>query len=769
MTYLIDTARATLTTTSSSADIPRRQDHGEQEVETRRFHTDFGRQTRSEDSPSDRRHDLAREALAGSSTEHVTGSRSSTSTTPRRHQAYHVHSHGSRPLRDASNTPVVSYVAEVRTRSGSTLQHAVTSVVNGLRHSISTKRKYLASPQRSYTNVFNDGHESRQTRRTQAMGETTELRSGAVDAAAENVPHLVNDIPQSRTHPRSSPPRTNFTLKPALRLRTVATTPSVAQIPSDYGPRGDESLPLQRPPSTPPRRTGHGHGLRRPFSPISPAKLAFRDISPRQLLVAPTQPDFNAPPQPDFTAAPPRPCMASLDQTLRGDECIGYHYITSNSTQLSVATIDPLSVAAWSQSQSKPDRLARKYSTKARDQALAMPEVVECILQQLDAMACEANSIGGKRRSQSQNRNSATTATKCDAGEVADGDLELKGAVSACLYVNKTWSDAARRVLSNRVEFNSLVTFAKYVDSAAARDNLCRDLLIHKTRDANNTHLAKLNQTKLRSIEFYVCPELTPPVDMLVGGSVRRLALPGCSLSDDALMEVVARSCPRLTTLDLRACERVSDVGVVAVAKACRELRYLNVGRMQAGERITDVSLEALCAYTSIETVGLAGCDVTDTGVLAIARLRYNDISRVSLNQCRRVTSDSIVQLVKTATKLKVLELVGCSRVQAYEALLEFKQATGALVDVDSELGELMVQLQLYRARSRRGGGAMRGVLGVPSSVAAATVPTRPPSLPLGTLDLRLQAQLAAEAALANTNRARLSGIAQARAQVALA
>ena len=461
--------------------------------------------------------------------------------------------------------------------------------------------------------------------------------------------------------------------------------------------------------------------------------------------------------------------MASLDQTLRGDECIGYHYITSNSTQLSVATIDPLSVAAWSQSQSKPDRLARRYCTKARDQALAMPEVVECILQQLDAMACEANSIGGKRRSQSQTRNSTTTATKCDAGEVADGDLELKGAVSACLYVNKTWSDAARRVLSNRVEFNSLVTFAKYVDSAAARDNLCRDLLIHKTRDANNTHLAKLNQTKLRSIEFYVCPELTPPVDMLVGGSVRRLALPGCSLSDDALMEVVARSCPRLTTLDLRACERVSDVGVVAVAKACRELRYLNVGRMQAGERITDVSLEALCAYTSIETVGLAGCDVTDTGVLAIARLRYNDISRVSLNQCRRVTSDSIVQLVKTATKLKVLELVGCPRVQAYEALLEFKQATGALVDVDSELGELMVQLQLYRARSRRGGGggAMRGVFG--SAPSSAPTPIRPPSLPLGTLDLRLQAQLAAEAALANTSRARLSGIAQARAQVALA
>ena len=457
--------------------------------------------------------------------------------------------------------------------------------------------------------------------------------------------------------------------------------------------------------------------------------------------------------------------MASLDQTLRGEECIGYHYITSKSTQLTVTIDDPFLPAFCSAPLPQPTKLARKYSTRARDQALAMPEVVECILQQLDLMACEVNSIGGKRRSNSQQRGT----TKFDTNDADDGDAALKGAISSCLYVNQTWSDAARRVISNRVEFNSLVTFDKYLASAAAKDNLCRDLLVHKIREVDNTHLAKLGQSKLRSIEFYVCPELMPPVEMLAGGSVRKLALPGCSLSDDALLQTVARTCPRLTTLDLRACERVTDVGVVAVAKACPNLRYLNVGRMQAGDKITDASLEALCRYTAIETVGLAGCDVTDCGVLAIARHRSRDISRVSLNQCRRVTGDSITELVTCATKLKVLELVGCPRVQAYEALLEFKQATGALVDVDKDLAELMTQLQLYRARSGRGGSHGAGAA---AAVAAAgmrlnTAPATPPRLPLGALERRLQAQYTVESTL--PSRARLSGIAQARAQVALA
>lgn len=396
-----------------------------------------------------------------------------------------------------------------------------------------------------------------------------------------------------------------------------------------------------------------------------------------------------------------------------------------------------------------------------------MPEVVGCILQQLDLMACEVNSIGGKRKLTSHARDT----TKCDADSANEGDLSLKGTVFGCLYVNKVWSDAARRVLSSRVEFSTLETFDKYLESPAARDNLCRDLLVHKLREVDNGRLVKLNQLRLRSLEFYVCPELLPPVEMLAGGSVLKLALPGCSLADDALLEIVARTCPRLHTLDLRACERVTDAGVVAVARACTKLRYLNVGRMQAGDQITDASLEALCEHTAIETVGLAGCDVTDVGVMAIARHRSRDISRVSLNQCRRVTGDGITELVRVATKLKVLELVGCPRVQAYEALLEFKQSTGALVDVDSALQELMTQLQLYKARSRRGG---RGGSNAPA------LPSKGPVLQLGVRDLREAGRMAAAAVVAASSsnnaadptqyaRARLSGIAQARAQVALA
>ena len=75
---------------------------------------------------------------------------------------------------------------------------------------------------------------------------------------------------------------------------------------------------------------------------------------------------------------------------------------------------------------------------------------------------------------------------------------------------------------------------------------------------------------------------------------MRRIVLPGCSQVEDYTLEIIARNCPILEILDLRACEMVTDMGLIAIAEGCQELKYLNVGRVKGGERITCDGVDAI-------------------------------------------------------------------------------------------------------------------------------------------------------------------------------
>ncbi|GAB2222376.1 hypothetical protein Droror1_Dr00013592 [Drosera rotundifolia] len=51
----------------------------------------------------------------------------------------------------------------------------------------------------------------------------------------------------------------------------------------------------------------------------------------------------------------------------------------------------------------------------------------------------------------------------------------------------------------------------------------------------------------------------------------------GCSGIDNEVLEMVGRTCPGLSLLDMNSCEDVTTEGVKAVAAACTRLRYLNL------------------------------------------------------------------------------------------------------------------------------------------------------------------------------------------------
>jgi antagonist of mitotic exit network protein 1 len=169
-----------------------------------------------------------------------------------------------------------------------------------------------------------------------------------------------------------------------------------------------------------------------------------------------------------------------------------------------------------------------------------------------------------------------------------------------------------------------------------------------------------------------------------------------------AFLSLVAKQCTRLKILDLRACELVSDVGLTKIARACRQLQYLNVGRVGNAHCITDRSVFEIARSTQIETLGVAGCQVGDDGISAISEYRGHAIERLSLNACESITDWSVSKLLLNSPKLQVLELFRCPRVMDATAILNFQRKSQALVEVDDALKAEMQEILRIRALRRR-------------------------------------------------------------------
>lgn len=316
-----------------------------------------------------------------------------------------------------------------------------------------------------------------------------------------------------------------------------------------------------------------------------------------------------------------------------------------------------------------------RQTVSARARALSILEIVEAIVLQIE----DPVSL-------------AVTTTKSDKSATIRTS-EGSGPLSACLYVNRIFHAAAKRAISKRIVLHDMDQLVAYTQNKASQDNLCRDLLIHRVKACEQEQFEQIAQFRLRSLELYVCPKLIPTAAMLSSGTLLKIALPGCALVDDELMTTIARMCQKLQILDLRACEKVSDAGVIAIAQRCPDLSYLNVGRIKRSEAITDLSIVEICKRTSVETLGLAGCAISDESVLAVARHRGLQIERLSMNQCHKITDYALCELLRSSPRLQVLEVVGCDKLRDAKTMCFFKFSTGALVETSDSFA---AEMQLY-------------------------------------------------------------------------
>ncbi|KAF9572036.1 Antagonist of MEN (Mitotic Exit Network) [Mortierella alpina] len=263
---------------------------------------------------------------------------------------------------------------------------------------------------------------------------------------------------------------------------------------------------------------------------------------------------------------------------------------------------------------------------------------------------------------------------------------------------NTTAIEGYRQVLSK----DSIMSPTAMQRRLQERAHTVKKIVLHKLKLIEDSDILPLTSWfhNLQIIEFYICEKLTDKIILSVAENcpqLQQLLVPGCSKITDVGISQIALNCPRMRHLDLRACSNISDESLSLVARHCRDLWHLNVGRVTAAGRVTGKSIAEIAKNTNLNTLGLAGCAMTDDAVIEIARSTRSGLHRISLNSCPMLTSASIRALMQLCPNLAVLEIKQCLLVTDMATLYRFSTKR-VLVELCPELQKRLIDYKVELA-----------------------------------------------------------------------
>lgn len=310
-----------------------------------------------------------------------------------------------------------------------------------------------------------------------------------------------------------------------------------------------------------------------------------------------------------------------------------------------------------------------------------IPEIVENIIKMM--VSLESANISGERpclrrnpqsyehsllmyKNEERAKKAWSQTQQLQAPPLIKHTKSKQGTLFNCMMVNKLWLNIARPFLFKSLHFKNVYNFENFLRTFQEGNQVIKPshFVLHKLHQLTQSDIEKLSSRiecqNLRWLEFYVCPRIAPPSNWFNSlQKLEKLVIPGNKHIDDKFLLRLSQNLPNLNHLDLRACDNVSDSGVVCIALNCPKLRTFNIGRHRHGNIITSVSLVALGKYTQVQTVGFAGCDIDDAGIWEFARLNGKNVERLSLNSCRLLTDYSLPILfaLNSFPNLAVLEI----------------------------------------------------------------------------------------------------------------
>ncbi|RCH84827.1 SCF ubiquitin ligase complex subunit [Rhizopus azygosporus] len=139
---------------------------------------------------------------------------------------------------------------------------------------------------------------------------------------------------------------------------------------------------------------------------------------------------------------------------------------------------------------------------------------------------------------------------------------------------------------------------------------------------------------------------------------LRLVDLTGISSINDHSIAILVEAAPRIRSLVLNKCFKVTDEGILSVCKLGRYLHYLHLGHCS---QITDRSITKLATECNrIRYLDMACCiDITDKSVVELAK-NLTKLKRIGLVKCSNITDAAIQALSYHSMSLERVHLSYC-------------------------------------------------------------------------------------------------------------
>lgn len=144
---------------------------------------------------------------------------------------------------------------------------------------------------------------------------------------------------------------------------------------------------------------------------------------------------------------------------------------------------------------------------------------------------------------------------------------------------------------------------------------------------------------------------------------LRLVDFTGVSSIVDHSLAILVEAAPRIRSLVLNKCFKVTDEGVLSVCQLGKFLHYLHLGHCS---QLTDRSITRLAAECSrIRYLDLACCiDITDKSVVELAK-HLTKLKRIGLVKCSNITDAAIQALSVHSINIERVHLSYCVKLTA--------------------------------------------------------------------------------------------------------
>lgn len=123
-----------------------------------------------------------------------------------------------------------------------------------------------------------------------------------------------------------------------------------------------------------------------------------------------------------------------------------------------------------------------------------------------------------------------------------------------------------------------------------------------------------------------------------------------------------------LLRLDISSCHQISDQDLKVILQAGRELTHLNLGRCT---NLSDLSFFEIPKLSpNLVELSLAECRIYDAGLIDILS-KCRKITRIHLRKCTTLSDKGVLEAVRNAPSLKVIDLTGCGFSQTSIRLIQ--------------------------------------------------------------------------------------------------